>query len=498
MKKLWQAMLITALAGLAVNAYADVQNIRLSGDIRVRGYYTVNHDGDDSSFDDAGQVKNSDSYISQRTRISVEADLEDHVLIVVTLKAEGLWGQDNDAGKSSGAGSRVHNIDYTDEGSGGADDRDGQDSNRGQNNINRRWELGVTEAYVQFSEMFYSPVTLKLGRQYLHYGRGLIFSSVEQEYNFDAARLVLDYYPTTIDVVYAALLEKTPFGGSNTDDWGGAPNDTHLLFLNARHELTDSFIKNIEGYYGWVINSRGGDELLTADDPLNSTSTRVPPALNGASLMIIGARADMTLTDNLDTWVEGAFEWGPDGFAGSETVEAFIANAGFSYSLNDVDMNPVINGGYTYASGGGQDGKNVFRPWFDYSEGYNGYLFSPMLSNIHIFNIGASVTPYENTTLSVQGYYYMKVDHDSPDDLFYSDFAAMPASNLNIDNGGLGYSQQNSSHDVGWEVDGILTYDYSKDVSFQLIYGVFIPGNAFEGSGSSVAHEVRAEVNARF
>jgi len=38
------------------------------------------------------------------------------------------------------------------------------------------------------------PATLKLGRQYLQYGRGLILSSVEQEYNYDAARLVLDYY----------------------------------------------------------------------------------------------------------------------------------------------------------------------------------------------------------------------------------------------------------------------------------------------------------------
>ena len=86
-KKLWQAMLITALAGMAINSYADVQNIRLSGDIRIRGYYTVNTDGDS----DEDQVNNTDSYISQRTRVTVEADLEDHVLVVVTLKAEGLW-----------------------------------------------------------------------------------------------------------------------------------------------------------------------------------------------------------------------------------------------------------------------------------------------------------------------------------------------------------------------------------------------------------------------
>jgi len=63
----------------------------------------------------------------------------------------------------------------------------------------------VDEAYVQFNELFYTPATLKLGRQYLQYGRGLILSSVEQEYNYDAARLVLDYYPLTIDIVGAQL-----------------------------------------------------------------------------------------------------------------------------------------------------------------------------------------------------------------------------------------------------------------------------------------------------
>ena len=100
MKKAWLMITLAALVGSAVSTFADVQNIRLSGDIRIRGYYTVNTDGDLSE----DQAKNSDSYISQRTRVTVEADLEDHVLIVVTLKAEGLWGQENDAADSSGAG----------------------------------------------------------------------------------------------------------------------------------------------------------------------------------------------------------------------------------------------------------------------------------------------------------------------------------------------------------------------------------------------------------
>ena len=86
-KRVWLVVALVALGGLASQTFADVQNIRLSGDIRIRGYFLVNAGGDSSE----NQVKSSASFISQRTRVSVEADLEDHVLVVVTLKAEGLW-----------------------------------------------------------------------------------------------------------------------------------------------------------------------------------------------------------------------------------------------------------------------------------------------------------------------------------------------------------------------------------------------------------------------
>ena len=88
MKKVKQMVVLAAFVGLAINTYADVQNIRISGDIRIRGYELINTAGND----DEDQVKNKDNFISQRTRVTVEADLEDHILAVVTLRAEGLWG----------------------------------------------------------------------------------------------------------------------------------------------------------------------------------------------------------------------------------------------------------------------------------------------------------------------------------------------------------------------------------------------------------------------
>jgi hypothetical protein len=100
------------------------------------------------------------------------------------------------------------------------------------------------------------------------------------------------------------------------------------------------------------------------------------------------------------------------------------------------------------------------------------------------------VKPYENTTLALQVYYYLKADKDG--------FAG---SNPNVDFGGMSVSLPNGSsgQDIGWEIDGILGYDYSKDVRAQLVYGAFVPEGAYRHAGvSAVAEEVRAEVNVKF
>jgi len=54
-----------------------------------------------------------------------------------------------------------------------------------------------------------------------------------------------------------------------------------------------------------------------------------------------------------------------------------------------------------------------FVPWFDYADGYNGYLFAPALTDIHIFNLGASVKPYENTTLALQALLLPETDKNA-------------------------------------------------------------------------------------
>ena len=180
-----------------------------------------------------------------------------------------------------------------------------------------------------------------------------------------------------------------------------------------------------------------------------------------------------------------------DGTIASQSISAYLLNVGARYVFKDVQWSPAVNANFIWASGGGTSGSNQFRPWFDYTDGYNGYLFAPALTNIQIFNVGASVKPYENTTFSLQGYYYRKAD-TTPG-------GSNIASNGNVDFGGLGFKNSGSSHDLGFEVDSIVGHDYSKDVHFQLVYAMFIPLHGFTVFPSdTVAHEVRGEVNVKF
>lgn len=432
---------------MVTSAFADVQNIRLSGDVRIRGYYLSAVDGDEYTRKDS-------SFIIQRTRITCEADLEDHVLVVITLKAEGLWGSEDGVGYPPADQTGV----YT-----------GYSKDRG-------WRVGISEAYVQFSEMFFTPATLKLGRQYLNYGRGLIVSSANQTYNFDAGRLVLDFYPITIDIVGAKLSdERADYDLDGSSVHGG----NNLLFINGRYEMKDSILKSVEAYFGWVSTGAGG-----ANDSVNN---EYYPTMAGAksSPWLIGLRAELAPVKGMQLWLEGAYEGGTLGYGGGQ--EAWLANAGIKYTFKDVKMEPSIHAEYTYASGY----SNGFVPFFPSVDGYNGYLFAPALRNIHIFNVGASIKPAKNVTLALEAYYYMK---DKAEASVSSDFYQQEFGGLMEQ-----WCQNDTSQQLGWEIDAIVGYDYSKDVRFQLVCATFVPDADLQRDGNSkTAMMVRGEVNVKF
>ncbi len=434
MKKLTAVLLAAAMiVAISSTALAAVQNVRLGGDIRTRAYYAKNLYSVDMDEDQ------DDFYIRQRTRLSAEADLTDNVWAVTTVEADGLWGNQV------------------------VDPRTGQ-------KVDNEWDVNIAEAYIQLSEMFYSPWTTKIGRQYLNYGRGFLISSREWEYKFDTWRNILDFYPWTIDLFYSRLVES--------DQWGAAKagHDEDLFGLNMNFQAD---YWTMEGY---VFGVRDAFDEEYGDDK--------------SAPVAVGLRFDASPVEAFDIWGEFAFQFGKYQdplMLEDESIRAFGFDIGAVYVF-DVTWEPAIALAYTFGSGDKGDdldnpSKKMFDPMFNYN--YYGYAYSPRLSNIGILNAQLSVIPSDAWTLVLDFYYYSQAEK-----------RMMVMGNPDMDNGGVSAMTNGSDKYLGMELDVILEYDYTEDVSAQLIAAWFKPGDAYEVPGNENdpddVFELRAELRISF
>ncbi|MCX5703738.1 MAG: hypothetical protein NT066_04525, partial [Candidatus Omnitrophica bacterium] len=137
-------ILILALAfvlGLSLAAYAEVQNVKVSGDINIWGIARDNIDlGKERPTSGApapnALITHSDKErdVLSAVRIKIDADLTDNVATTVRLINERTW------------------------------------DNEGVNNT----DIDLDLAYATLKEFLYSPLTLTLGRQELHFGNDMI------------------------------------------------------------------------------------------------------------------------------------------------------------------------------------------------------------------------------------------------------------------------------------------------------------------------------------
>jgi len=448
MKKLMAVLLAAAMiASASTAALAAVQNVRLGGDIRTRAYYTKNLYSVDS------QADHDDFYFRQRTRVSAEADLTDNVWAVATVEADGLWGRQRVVAETS----------QNEEG----------ETITTYKKVDNDWDVNVAEAYIQLSEIFYSPWTTKIGRQYLNYGRGFLISSREWEYKFDTWRNILDFYPWTIDLFYSRLVESDAIGGFGSDK---PADDEDLFGLNLNYQ---------EDYWtmeGYVFGVRDAFHEDYGDDQ--------------SAPVAVGFRFDASPVEAFDIWGEFAYQFGKyqqTGMASDESIRAFGFDAGAVYVF-DVTWEPAIALSYTYGSGDkGEDAENpnkkMFDPMFNYN--YYGYAYSPRLSNIGILNAQLSVLPSDAWTLILDFYYYSQ-DKER----------AMVMGNPDMDNGGVSAPTNGDEKDLGMELDVILEYDYTEDVAAQLVAAWFKPGDAYNtpenDSSPDDVVELRAELRINF
>ncbi|MBM3254406.1 MAG: hypothetical protein FJZ16_09155 [Candidatus Omnitrophica bacterium] len=458
-------ILILALAfvvGLTCAAYAEVQNVKVSGDLNItgisRGSLTLRDNVTPVSAADFGE--NISSILSQ-VRVRIDADLTDNVSTTVRLLNERVWGEES------------------------TNDTD----------------IDLDLAYATLKEFLYSPLTLTVGRQLLRYGNGLVIgdpdtNAICAEHNtsatdaardrilpkslddlsarkaFDAIKATLNYDPLVVDIVYSKIDEN----GVNIAD------DVDLYGANA----------------SYAVNKDLNTELYIFQRTRKATQA----AAGGAStalgdrerLRVVGTRATYTGIKDLSLGLEGAYQFGdhlvettlyPDEAADTDIhrkVKAFAIQAEANYALPMAKKySPVVGASYTYLSGDKfKSTSDNYKGWDPMFEDQNaGTLFNKIfaLTNMQIINLNVSAKPIEDVKLALN-YYYLRVNQP------YANMwgGAVQTVNLSGISGDPTYRMR-AGKSLGSEIDLGLTYDYTEDVQFGLNAGAFIPGSAFDKKG---------------
>src|SRR3989338_9020467 len=163
MKHLRALFVLALVVGFAVPAFAETQNVKVSGSLDAYWIYRVNFDLKDnndsgaipvgSAVPDSGGTTNltghsseADDYFMSITQIEVSADLTDNVSTVINLVNQRDWNADDFVAGDTAT----------------------------TNTTPSEFDIILDLAYVQMKEIFYSPLTLTIGRQDLWFGRWFI------------------------------------------------------------------------------------------------------------------------------------------------------------------------------------------------------------------------------------------------------------------------------------------------------------------------------------
>jgi len=223
--RLLTVLCVAALVvAFAVPASAETQNIKVSGDIKAAYVFQGNMD-----YVDDGDNMN---FFIQQIGVNVEADLTDNVSTYIRLINEREWDAADQAGTI------------------------------GTPTSNKSFDILLDEAYVTLKEMLYAPLTVKIGRQNIWLGKGLVVgnsgnwsagqltTTVQEQSDmtaFDAVRATLDYDPWTVDLIYSKMDANT----NGTAAFVNNRDDLDMYIANVGYDFT-KYDAEAEAYYIYV------------------------------------------------------------------------------------------------------------------------------------------------------------------------------------------------------------------------------------------------------
>ena len=482
--KLFKVLCVLALVfAVSAVAHAETQSVKISGDLTVQGIARDDYDLRSTDIEANGESSDWATYGQAITEVQIDADLTDNVSGVVRIVNQRVLGNDNYESVNGGE------LRYISE--------QGTVGNRQIVGSGAAFELSLDLAYIELKEFLYSPLTLKIGRQDIWFGKGFIIGANQldpaagtgtlyaAEYtainSFDAVRGTLDYDPWTIDLVASKIVENA----RRSDD------DIGLYGVNIGY-MFDDYNAEMEGY--WFFK-----QARNVGAPIGATTTPPLTSANGHNTNDVHTFGIRGSFDPIEDWTifgEGAYQIGEYMIAGQarereRRAYAIDIGAECRYFQDNYAWKPVVGAEYILYSGEnllGAQGANttgnyngwdpMFRGKFDTAirEFQNVYYATaqattPSYTNQHQVIVRGSVEPTDSLTL--EGLYaHFWLDED--------------------------FTAALTDKDIGSEVDLNLTWDYTEDVQFGLLTAWFIPGDHWRSPNDDIATDVVGSVKLSF
>ncbi len=347
---------LCALAVVAGGAaWAELQNVEVTGDLHIRGSYY--------RYDSLP----SQAFVEQRTRLGVKADFTNDITTFVEFDSWDAWG---DGFRSS----YLTGID-----------------NRGTADVS------LYQGYIEARNLWGTPLTLRVGRQELKFGDQFLVGTADcaarfYGLSFDAVRLTYKTDQFSIDAVASKLAETFQnFGKGDTD------------FYAVYGSYTGIEDTSLDAYWMFV---RDDGALLPTHNGVDIHTVGLRGSGKIASFDYHGEVAyQFGSVDDLPSAC-------PSGFGEADTkYGAFGANAEVGYTF-DCMWSPRPFARFFYAGGGkpdhslfSNDRTLPFNRLFSNIE-YSEFLDSTDLSNTYYYSLGVGIAPTESVKLQFLGAYF--------------------------------------------------------------------------------------------
>ena len=517
---------------LAIPAFAELQNVTVGGELRLRGNYWDGGMGSDLdalgathhynplfvgpwnligryfNWNNAGQATlrwpqygagrvaafsprfawNDDNFsttfVEERTRLNIRADFTDQVSAFIEFDSSDIWGDDFRSNYLTGADGAAATIN----------------------------DVELYQGYIEANEMFGQPLRVRIGRQEMKFGSGWLVGTEDamagplfQGLSFDAIRATYTLDQLTLDAFWSKLAERA-----------GLEEDGDTDFYGFYASYTGIENLTLDAYYLLVRDAQKQDQTSVGTngyinewlEKLASVDQYDPTYLNTIGIRGAGKYGA------IDFEAEIAYQFGNADAVGRYSQSPIFGVGNVLYGDDGADFgNWGAHGevGYAFdynchpriflgaAYYGGEDNRDVnfnewlraaIWPWGRYfskeasvsfnrlfSDTHYSHFLDAMadVSNLWLVTGGVMAAPTENVKVRLGVSYYQALDTFQTPQYW----GVAGTRNGSIFATPFWFTRDNSS-DLGWETNLCVVYNYTQDLSFDVGYSHFFTGKGLK------------------